>query len=413
MSVKVLHITAGSLKAGAAKGAYWLHLELLKQGIDSRMLLQVGVENQEENVHVIANSRIGRLKRFVYTHLDALPTRLYRNRERHIFSPGVMGFDIVKTHHYKWADLIHFHWINQGLVGFQDIRKIKKPVIWTMRDMWPLTGGCHHSFACEKYRFGCGNCPHLHSTTRNDLSSWVIKQKIKTYGSNIFGVAISSWLKDCAETSLAMKDIPVTVIHNGIDTKMFAPLDKELAREKLGLPPDGKIVLVGASNPKEVYKGFDKFVASLRYHKPGYLYVFFGALTNAELQQLGVPYVNFGRVDSISELATIYSAADVFVAPSIAEAFGKTLVEALACGTPIVAFNATGPKDIVNHKLNGYSSTPFEPSDLGQGVNWVLEDDERLKSLCLNARMTAEQNFNISLIASQYSKLYTSILIND
>ncbi|UGV40303.1 glycosyltransferase family 4 protein [Methanococcoides orientis] len=410
MSIKVLHIVAGDLSGGAARGAYWLHKGLLRYGIESRMVVQ-NYNGTDSTVEAVTQTDIGKGLKLLRSQIDIIPTKIYRNREKFIFSTGITGFDIRKSDFYQWADIIHLHWINGGMVNINLLNKIDKPIVWTMRDMWPMTGGCHYAMECKGYENECGLCPQLKSNYKHDLSRYVLKRKKRCYPDNLNLVAISTWLAECAKNSYLFNGFNIDVVPNAVDTNDFFPISPEIARDVLGLPKDKKIVLAGATNIHDMYKGFGKFRDAIQHLNKDYLFLFFGRTNNEDLDLLGINYKALGFLrDSIS-LRLAYSAADVFVAPSVQEAFGKTLIEAMACGTPVVAFDATGPKDIVDHKITGYLAQPFDTYDLARGISWVLEDDDNLHSLSIHARIKFENRFGIEAIAMKYSDIYSNILI--
>lgn len=410
MAVKVLHIVAGDLSGGAARGAYWLHKGLLKSGLDSRMIIQ-NYNGNDPTVEAVTQTDIGKGLKLLRSQIDIIPAKLYRNRENFIFSTGITGFDITKSDAYQWADIIHLHWINGGMINIKLLSKIDKPIVWTMRDMWPMTGGCHYAMECKGYENTCGFCPQLKSHNNRDLSRYILKRKERCYPENLHLVAISNWLAECAKNSYLLNGFSVNIIPNAVDTKDFFPINPMTAKEVLGLPKDKKIVLAGATNLNDKYKGFEKLQEAIQFINKDYLFLFFGEVNSDKLDNLEINYKVLGYLKDNISLRLAYSAADVFVAPSIQEAFGKTLIEAMACGTPIVAFNATGPKDIVEHKITGYLATPFDSSDLANGINWILEDDENIRILSLQARKKLENQFTIELVATQYINLYKKILI--
>lgn len=228
---------------------------------------------------------------------------------------------------------------------------------------------------------------------------------------NLQVVGISDWISDMARSSSLFHGRSVMTIFNSIDTAAFVPVDKAIAREVLGLRRDSKIVLVGAQNIGDFYKGFDLLVDALRNVSADVDLVHFGAACSDELQKLGRRARSLGFLADDVLLRLAYSAADVFIAPSRMEAFGKTLVEAMACGTPVVCFDATGPKDIVEHEITGYKARPFEPSALAHGIEWVLSRSaEERKTLQERARQRAVEQFDVRLAARKYQELYTNLL---
>ena len=409
MSLKVLHVVAGDLCGGAARGAYWLHRGLLENGVESKMIIQNN-DGNDPTVKSIVNSKFQKLTVLLRIAIDRLPAEIYRNRERSIFSTGISGFDIRKCSEYQWADIIHLHWINNGMINVKLLKAIDKPIVWTMRDMWPMTGGCHYAMECKSYENGCGHCSKLKSHSKYDLSRYVLNRKKRYYPENLHLVAISNWLAECAKNSYLLNGYNIDIIPNAVDTNDFFPINKKIAREILGLPKDKKIVLAGATNINDKYKGFEKYKNSIKYLDKKYLFLFFGIANTEELDGLDIDYKALGFLGDNTSLRVAYSAADVFVAPSIQEAFGKTIIEAMACDTPVVAFNATGPKDIIEHKQTGYLAKSFDSEDLARGLKWVLEDNERWDKLSQQSRKKVENEFSIKIIAKKYVKLYKKIL---
>jgi len=236
--------------------------------------------------------------------------------------------------------------------------------------MWPMTGGCHVAKAlnCENYKKGCGNCKQLMSKNHFDLSYWVLKRK-KKYLSSISKavkiIGISDWISKKAKESALFKRFDIRTISNNINIEDFYPIQKKVARQALGIHTDKKIILVGAINLKSTWKGFNKFFKAInKLDKTQYYLCIFGKLNNGAIENLGFEHKIFGYLHDILSLRVLYSATDVLVAPSIMDSFGKILAESMACRTPVVSFNATGPKDIITHKVDGYKAKPFESEDL-------------------------------------------------
>ena len=409
--MKILHIVGGNLSGGATRGAYWLHQGLREIGVDSKILVQQA-DVKDKNVISLTNNKITKLKQIILSNLDQSPVWLYKNRKRVIFSTGFLGNNIFKTKEYKEADIIHLHWICGGMLSISQIGKIKKPVVWTMRDMWPMTGGCHYAMDYKRYESGCGFCKQLNSQRKYDLSYFILRKKKARFSKNMKLVGISHWLSECAKRSFLFKDFDIRTIHNNINTNDFFPIKKNIARDILSLPKNKKIILAGAQNLKDFYKGFDKYLEAINIlnKKDNKLLLFFGNFDENLIKRSGFEYKSLGFLHDIISLRLAYSASDVFVAPSLMDAFGKTLVESMACGTPAVCFDSTGPKDIVDHKINGYKATPFVGEDLAKGIGWVLSDDKRHKDLCIKAREKAVACFDIEKIAKQYAELYESII---
>lgn len=409
--MKVVHLIAGELRGGAARGAYWLHQALRKLDVASTVLTTARDNLGDISVIRLTDSALGKLKWALRYRMGQIPLKLYRKRQAVTFSIGIDGVDFTRHPAYREADLVHLHWVN-SLVSTRALSKVKKPVVWTLRDMWPFTGGCHQSLECDRFMKECGNCPQLGSTSERDLTRFVLRHKRKSLPEDICIVGISRWISERARQSAVFRSCKVTTISNNVDTELFSPLPKQLARQALGLDNDKKIVLVGALDIDSVYKGFDLFLDAIaRLQNENVQIVFFGHAKGEIPVSLGVPITSLGFLSDAISLRLAYSAADVFVAPSRADAFGKTLVEAMSCGTPVVCFDATGPKDIVEHRMSGYKAEPFSSLDLAQGIQWVLDQSSDSHArLCRSARVRAQQRFDSQVIAKAYLALYEDVL---
>ena len=409
--MKVLHLVAGSLSGGAGRGAYWLHQAQRSIGIDSTLVTSGRDNLGDDSVVALGASNLSRVKFALLNRLGNLPALLYRKRKRWIFNTGFAGIDFTKLPEYREADLIHLHWIN-GMVAMRTLRKVKKPIVWTMRDMWPLTGGCHYAMDCEGYRTGCGQCPQLKSKRSSDLTRLVVANKRASLPKQLRVVGISQWLNDCASNSQVFATFPVQTISNNIDTQIFAPVDQQTARQILGLPAEKKIILVGAQRVTDFYKGFGLFVDAIKRIQRDDIHVLtFGREASQAMLPVDHTVTHLGFLADALSLRLAYSAADLFVAPSLMDAFGKTLAESLSCGTPVVCFDATGPKDIVEHQKTGYKAQPFEAEDLAVGIEWILNlPREEYELLRRNSRERAVTYFDSRVIAKQYKELYAEML---
>lgn len=403
--MKILHLVGGKLTGGAARGAYWLHQGLLELGTESMVLANSKQTLGDPTVFTTAGAWAGKAVYKINAAMDALLCR----KARGTFSTGLVGVNPTRTSSYHEADLVHLHWINEGLVNVRHLRQVAKPMVWTMRDMWPMTGGCHYAMDCERYQTGCGRCPQLGSRRDNDLSRLIWKRKKRNLPETMKLIGISHWLSDCARTSALFRDFDVRTIHNNINTKDFFPIEKHVARKVLGLPADRAILLAGAQRLDDRYKGFTTLLKAVEHLKADPLLLFFGNLDPGTIAKLRRDHVHLGYLHDPVLLRLAYSAADVFAAPTHMDAFGKTLAEAMACGTPVVCFDAAGPRDIVDHKINGYKARPFDPQEFAKGVDWVLEHPNP-ETLARHARDKVMQTFDSRVIAKQYLKLYREML---
>ena len=307
------------------------------------------------------------------------------------------------------ADIVHLHWVGDNFLPIAELAKIEAPIVWTLRDMWPFTGGCHYAGDCDKYRGGCGNCPQLVTGAADDISAHVSRQKQRAW-SNVpmTLVCISRWLADCARESALLKDQRIEVIGNPIDTTIFKPLDKALARRAFNLPGDKKLVLFGAvGGASDRRKGFSYLAEALDAvaDEANIEVVLFGAEQDQDLQ-LGLPTHQVGRLTDEVSLSLLYSACDVYVLPTLQEALGNTLLEALACGTPCVTFAGSGATDIVQHQVSGYAARLKDSADLMRGIDWVLAQSWSRQEL----HQSVAKRYGESVISAQYIRLYRSLL---
>lgn len=412
-SMKILHLSRSDIGGGAARGAYWLHNALQQAGIESNMLVATKLS---EDSRVIGSS--GTTSKLLYElryKLDSLPLSLFykENRDFSIsWVPSNIASQIKKIN----PDIINIHWIGGGFLKLEELVKFNKPIVWTLRDMWAFTGGCHYSGDCVKYADNCGACLVLKSRQENDISRKCWHRKDKIWKKlNLTIAPLTHWLADCARQSSLLKNTRIQVIPNALDPAKFKPLPKLLAKKVLGINPDKKIIAFGAVYTTEKRKGFQYLVPALQKLAASGLgeraeLVVFGSSKPQEEPDLGMKATYLGRLNDDISLALVYAAADVMVVPSVQEAFGKTAMEALACGTPVVSFDSTGLKDIVEHLQNGYRAECFSVEDLARGINWVLEDEERWQALSYRAREKVEQEFTLEIQARAYKKLYEEVL---
>jgi glycosyltransferase involved in cell wall biosynthesis len=284
--------------------------------------------------------------------------------------------------------------------------------------MWPFTGGCHYSGECDKYTQSCGHCPQLNSQQDGDISGWVWWRKAKAWKNlNLTIVTPSQWLADCARNSSLFQDLRIEVIANGLDIQRYKPIEKKIARHLLGLPQDKQLILFGAMTAtSDNRKGFHLLLPAIKKLSQGEIWqhklelVVFGASEPVNPPDFGLKTHYLGRLNDDISLALVYAAADIFVAPSLEDNLPNTVMEALACGTPSVAFKIGGMPDMIEHQENGYLAHPYDIEDLAQGIHWVLEDSERYQKLCDCAREKVVREFTLEIQASKYLKLYNEVL---
>jgi len=312
------------------------------------------------------------------------------------------------------SDIIHFHWINGGMLSIADIAKINKPKIWTLHDMWPFCATEHYA-KNDDWQKGYANKKN-NTSVEYFLNNFIWNKKNLMWDEPFQIVAPSMWMADCARQSKIFESWPITVIKNPIDTEKWFPSDSLIARESLGLPADVPLVLFGAAggvnDPRKGFKYIEEAMKILQHGNPDVQLAIFGNKDSLDsLDSLSYKIHNMGIILDTKKLRNLYSACDVFVLPSLQDNLPNTGVESIACGTPIAAFNLGGVKDIVIHKKTGYLAATPNSEELANGLHWILNHDNH-SELSKNCRQHVLDNFSFSLVANQYTELYKNILDN-
>jgi len=412
--MKILFLNTHDISGGAAIAAYRLLKGVQQEEIEAQMLVQF--KKSDDSSIISRVSKWQKTISLIRPFLDGFPVRRYKNRKMNLFSPAVLKDSIYEKIKEIDPDIVHLHWIAGGFVRIESLARIDKPIVWTLHDMWAFTGGCHYNETCEKYENHCGACPILQSNQENDLSCKIWRRKERTWKNlDLTVIAPSSWMGECAKKSALFSEARIKVIPNGIDLNHFKSIDKDVARNILNLPKNKKLLLFGAINAlSDKRKGFPLLKEALKKYfsrewKDIELVVF-GSSRPGKEEIFNFKTHYLGQLHDEISLVLAYSASDIMIVPSMQDNLPNTVVESLACGTPVIAFDIGGIPDMVIHKENGYLSKPFDTSDLADGIKWLLEDKERWDILSQNARKKAEREFDINKVASRYIKVYQDIL---
>ena len=402
------------IRGGAARAAYRLHQGMRKADVDSRYIV---AHKESDDPHTFApTSKKSRTLPFIRSSLDKLPLRLYPRKGKSVYSLNYLPTRKHSTVISSNPDIVHLHWIGEGFFGIEDIGKIKKPVVWTLHDMWAFTGGCHYAGTCTHYQNRCGSCPQLHSRQKTDLTTWIFERKKKAWKNiDLTIVTPSRWLGECARKSFLFRDRRVEVIPNGINPEQFKPHDQAWARSSLNLPLHKRIILFGAMYAdSDRRKGMPELLTALAALRPDEIdqtaIVIFGASGPQHPCPLKMPCHFMGTLHDNISLSLLYAAADVVISPSGEENLSNVVMESLSCGTPVVAFNIGGMPDMIEHMQNGYLARPCEAADLAEGIRWVLENEDRRRKLRENARTSVLNKYSIDLVVQQYIDLYKTVL---
>jgi glycosyltransferase involved in cell wall biosynthesis len=336
---------------------------------------------------------------------------------RFSFSLGNTGFRVVQHPFIKNADILHLHWINKGFLSLDEIGKLTelgKPVFWTLHDMWAFTGGCHHSRGCFHFQQNCGNCQYVKKPSDSDISASILAKKKKKFNpKNLVIITPSHWLSELAESSSLFSHVPVYTIPNPIDTDFFAPRPKKKSQEILGLDPTKKYILFAAATISQYYKGFAYLNEALEILSNQYtgiekeweLLVVGNNKTGVELAPKFKKHY-LGYISDMSQMITVYNAANVFVTPSLEENLPNTIMEAMACGTPSVGFNIGGIPEMIEHKENGYIAEFKNTQDFANGIFYILSDENRYESFCKKVRQKAVETYSYGVFAERLKALY-------
>jgi glycosyltransferase involved in cell wall biosynthesis len=337
---------------------------------------------------------------------------------------ALFGQDITHTKEYKEANVIHLHWVNQGFLSLGDLERIMatgKPIVITLHDQWYFTGICHYSGECTKFKSQCTRCPMLTSGGIGmDVAKRVFERKRRIYeGRKVTFVGCSRWMADLARQSRLTQGHNVVNVPNAIDTLVFAPGDRQTARERHGLPADKLLVLFGAQRITDERKGF-RYLAGACEHianehptlASDIGIVVLGGDAPSVKESLPLPVYTLDYLSNEDDIAQLYQAVDLFVTPSLQDNLPNTIVEAMACGVPCVGFNVGGIPEMIDHNRNGYVAIYRDSNDFASGIIWCL-DNERHKLLCDQARNKALINYSESIVAQRYREVYDSALNDD
>lgn len=412
--MKVLLVGESDSYGGAARATYRLHQSLLQEGFDSTLLVQQKKRLDGSRVtgpQGLVNKAIATINPY----LDQIPLGFVRQDANIYFSTGWLSIALLNGLIKKiQPDVIHLNWICKGAISIGDMGKLNAPIVWTLHDSWPFTGGCHTIVNCDKYLSTCGRCPALNSSINNDLSTFLFRKKSRAYGKikNLTIVGVSRWISELAMNSSLLGKRKVVTIPNTIDIDTYKPISKNWAKTVLNIDTQRKVVLFGGmSSLDDKNKGFQELLFSLTKLSltcPDFLLVVFGSAKPENELSVSFDIQYLGHLHDDISLNIAYCAADVVVVPSKQESFGQTASEAMSCGTPVVAFATTGLLDIVDHKITGYLATPNDICDLTFGIEWVLQNPN-YEALSLASRAKVVNDFSYDVVSNKYISLYEDV----
>ena len=425
LRMRVLIVNTSELNGGAAVAASRLTDALNNHGVKAKMLVRdrAAMHQQKGGEPVFRPTVVG-LPRSPWLRWNFLWERLsiflrLRGSRKHLFDIDLAntGTDITRLPEFREADVIHLHWINQGMLSLGGIRKILrsgKPVVWTMHDMWPATALCHLTLTCRHYHTLCHNCQYLpDGGGDNDLSTAQWKRKMRMLdGENISFVTPSRWLEGEARSSALLRGQQITTIPNPIDNRLFCPGDKAEARRQEQLPADKQLILCVCQRLTNRYKGMSYLVDACRQLARQYPQmventgvVLLGDHADEVAAELPFEAFPIGYTTDEHRIVRIYQAVDLFALPSLSENLPNTIMEAMACGVPSVAFRVGGIPEEIDHQKNGYVARYEDSADLARGIHWLLNEADRelLSRNCVNK---VAQKYSQSSVSLRYIEVY-------
>lgn len=409
--MKVIHFgrsDSGYRGGGAAVSMCRLNDSLRAAGVDSKILCQFKT-TQSSHVQVLQRPQSEILDKI----LKQITSRLGLNDIHRISS-----FKIKQHKDYINTDIVHLHSTHSGFLNYLALPTltVNKPAVFTLKDMWALTGHCGYSFDCDRWKIGCGKCPHLdtHPTVKRDATrlEWKLKNWIYSQ-SKLTIVCPSQWMAEKAKQSPLMRHFPIHVIPHGVNTEIFQPLDSQQCRAKLGIPLNKKVLLFSAIKLSDYRKGGDLLIQALQ-SLPESLKVDTVLLVigngEATAETVGIPTYELGYLNDDSSKAIAYSAADLCLFPTRDEVFGNVSIESQACGTPVVSFRVGGVPEHVRPGTTGYLAESANAKDFCNGIVQLLEDEPLRSQMSQQCRTIALNEYNLKLYAQRHIRLYQTLI---
>lgn len=413
--MNILIVNTSENAGGAAMAANRLMCALNKNGEHATMLVR-DKETDNPNVVALKNKWLQRW-RFLFERLY-IYIRCSLSR-KHLFDIDVanMGVDITSLKVFKEADVIHLHWINQGMLSLDGIRKILnsgKPVVWTMHDIWPATALCHITHNCNSFKSVCRNCSYMDKNAgKTDLAYTIWQRKKRMLqGQHLHFVACSRWLAGEARKSALLSGQTIASIPNPIDTNQFCRSSAENARKRIGLPQEKRVILFVAQRATNVNKGMSYLIDACKMLAQQYpdmvdntCVAILGGHADEVMVEIPFPAYPLGYTSDTARIIDVYNACDVFVLPSLSENLPNTIMEAMACGVPCIGFNVGGIPEMIDHQKNGYVARFRDAADLAKGIHWVLFNSD-YNVLSNYARRKTINNYSQQAVALRYVELY-------
>ncbi len=417
--MKILHLNASS-SGGAFVVAQRLSDALnAMPGIESKHLVYTGIPG---NYKLWSDTYFRKKYAFAKHALEKLDFLRFEKDAsvRFAFSHGLTGINIASNPLVLEADIIHLHWINKGFIslsGLEKLLKLNKPVVWTCHDMWPFSGGCYYSGNCDNYLRGCGNCKMLKNPGENDLSFKIKARKTEIFSkaNNLYFITPSEWLAKIGRASGTAGNKEIRTIPNAIDIAQFTPENRAESRIKTGIDVNKKVLLFAAVNIADKRKGFNEFLQVLDYlynAKVENIEVVYIGENKGNINQTGpFPHRFTGFINNPNIMADWYRSGDLYITTSNDDNLPTTIMESLACGTPVAAFRTGGIPEMVEQGETGVLSGVYKSEELGENIVQLLSGKFGSNADIANrCRLKAEKNYSAAVVSERHLSLYQSLL---
>lgn len=415
--MKVCLVGTNDGGGGAAKAMQRIHQGLLSVGVSSNILCRFKNGN-DKSIEAVSPKRgfSSGKNTFTQISLDLIHSHLEKNRtsvSNTLFSYPYPGLDIFDHPIVKDCDVVNLHWVSYFLSpnNIHNLLNSNKPIVWTLHDESPFTGGCHYTAGCEKFANDCRECPQL-ARESSAIPESCLSDKIELFSDRISVVAPSRWMYERAKSSSIFKNSYVVRIANPIDSEIYNPYSREKKRSDLNFSDDTFVLLFGANSAAEKRKGFCVLLSALRfcnedpiwrrYADSGKIHFLFFGNPAEELKIMNVPYTDLGTINDEAILSEVYSAADVFVLPSLEDNLPNTMLESLACETPVIAFSIGGIVDVVKEGVTGYLSEVLRPEALASKILQSLKNSDQRKRMGKKGRELMISDYSPKTQAEKY-----------
>ena len=399
--VRVLHVNFSDRTGGAARAVVRINNACINQGLESRVLVIEKLSKDEISftpISIYKKYFLFILRRFSESIVRLFPRDIGQDQSISIFGSGLVSY--INSSDF---DIVNLHWVNGEMLSINEISQIKKPIVWTLHDMWPFCGTDHYTES-DYYVNGLKRTSILNRAIYSyKMRRW------KNLNVNIVGP--SNWIKAAALESTLFEGNNAVTIPNPIDTRVFRFKNKKCCRKYFGFSDNVNLVLFGAiSGTGQFRKGFDLLLLALNQlmlSDVSFEVVIFGG--NAE-NSINLPFKvhDLGVISDDEILSDLYNACDIFVLPSRQDNLPNTLVESSSCGLPSIAFDIGGCKDIIEHKISGYLAEPFDIIDFSEGMRYILTNKHLFPNEFISQK--AHKKFSFGNVGSRYVSLYNSLI---